>query len=177
MKIKQRNRMAIFNQLFLIKGKHADMVRDLKNKLGNECRNIDIFYISIILGLTQNQHAEINNDMKIEPAKIDPEQMIRYGDEIEFLYRLVMLSDSKYCISSQKRADKAFRYKNDGSCEKDEIHFVETMLGGLEFFYEQVAKDSAGKSDIFNNIYELVDSYNDISEEITEDSLYTIFSE
>lgn len=172
--------MAIFNQLFQIKGKHADMVRDLKNKLGNECRNIDIFYISIVLGLTQNRHAEIDNDVKdekIEPAKIDPEQMIRYDDEIEFLYRLVMLSDTNYCISSQKRADKAFRYKSDGSCEKDEMHFVETMLGGLEFLYEQVAQNSAGKSDIFNNLYELVDSYNDMSEDITEDSLYSIFSE
>lgn len=169
--------MAIFNQLFLIKGKHANMMRELKEKIGNECRNIDIFYISIVLGLTQNRHAEIDSDVKIEPAKIDPEQMIRYGDDIEFLYRLVMLSDTNYCISSQKRADKAFRYKNDGSCEKDEIHFVQTMLGGLEFFYEQVAKNTASTADVFNNIYELVDSYNDMSEEITEDSLYSIFSE
>lgn len=170
--------MAIFNQLFQIKGKHANMLRELKEKLGGiSCRNIDIFYISIILGLTQNRHAEIDNDAKIEPAKIDPEQMNRLDDEIEFLYRLVMLSDTKYCPFAKNRADKAFRYKNDGSCEKDEIHFVQTMLGGLEFFYEQVAKNTASTADVFNNIYELVDSYNDMSEEITEDSLYSIFSE
>ncbi len=170
--------MAIFNQLFQIKGKHANMVRELKDKLGGiSCRNINIFYISIVLGLTQNRHAEIDNDVKIEPAKIDPEQMIRFDDDIEFLFRLVMLSDTNYCISAQKRADKAFRYKDDGSCEKDEIHFVKTMLGGLEFFYEQVAQNTASTADVFNNIYDLVDFYNCLSEEITEDSLYSIFSE
>lgn len=168
--------MAIFNQLFQIKGKHATMMKELKEKIGGDCRNIDIFYISIILGLTQNRHASVDNDTKIEPAKIDPEQMIRYDDNIQFLYRLVMLSDTNYCISAKNRADKAFRYKaNEAAFEKDENHFVSTMLGGLEFFYEQVAENTTGRSDVFENIFSLVDSYNDLTENITEDNLFEVF--
>lgn len=167
--------MAIFNQLFQVKGKHALMMKELKEKIGGECRNIDIFYISIILGLTQNRHAVIDNDTKIEPAKIDPEQMIKYDDEIQFLYRLVMLSDTNYCISAKNRSDKAFRYKPEGSFEKDENYFVSTMLGGLEFLYEQIAANTSGRTDVFENIFSLVDSYNDLTEDITEDSLYEIF--
>lgn len=168
--------MAIFNQLFQIKGKHANMMKELKEKIGGECRNIDIFYISIILGLTQNRHANVDNDTKIEPAKIDPEQMIKYDDNIQFLYRLVMLSDTNYCFSAKSRADKAFRYKaNETTFEKDEKHFVSTMLGGLEFFYEQIVENTSSRPDIFENIFSLVDSYNDLTENITEDALYNVF--
>lgn len=168
--------MAIFNQLFQIKGKHASMMKELKEKIGGECRNIDIFYISIILGLTQSRHANVDNDTKIEPAKIDPEQMIKYDDNIQFLYRLVMLSDTNYCVSAKNRADKAFRYKaNETTFEKDEIHFVSTMLGGLEFFYEQIVENTFSRPDIFENIFSLVDSYNDLTENITEDALYNVF--
>ncbi len=167
--------MAIFNQLFQIKGKHASMMKELKEKIGGDCRNIDIFYISIILGLTQNRHANVDNDTKIEPAKIDPEQMIKYDDNIQFLYRLVMLADTNYCISAKNRADKAFRYKPEESFEKDENHFISTMLGGLEFFYDQIATNVSGRSDIFENIFSLVDSYNDLTENITEDVLYNVF--
>ncbi len=170
--------MAIFNQLFQIKGKHASMMKDLKEKIGGECRNIDIFYISIILGLTQNRHANIDNDTKIEPAKIDPEQMVKYDDNIQFLYRLVMLSDTDYCVSAKNRADKAFRYKSgDSSFEKDENRFVSTMLGGLEFFYEHIVENTSGRADIFENIFSLVDSYNDLTEDITEDALYSVFGQ
>lgn len=170
--------MAIFNQLFQIKGKHASMMKELKEKIGGECRNIDIFYISIILGLTQNRHANIDNDTKIEPAKIDPEQMVKYDDNIQFLYRLVMLSDTDYCVSAKNRADKAFRYKSgDSSFEKDENRFVSTMLGGLEFFYEHIVENTSGRADIFENIFSLVDSYNDLTEDITEDALYSVFGQ
>jgi hypothetical protein len=51
------------------------------------------------------------------------------------------------------------------------------MLGGLEFFYEQIVNGAVSKNDIFSNCFDLVDSYNDRTEWITEDTLYQVFQE
>ncbi len=163
--------MALFNQLYQIKGKHADMVRELKKCLGGDsCRNLDIFYISIVLGLWQNLRTNVDDSPKIEPAKIDSEQMVRYNSDIEYLYELVMLSDTRYCPSPKERANKAFRYKGTDKAERDEEHFTQVMLGGLEFLYDSVAQNTSSPEDVFNNIYDLVEGF-DLANDISEDSL------
>ena len=149
--------MALFNQLYQIKGSHAEKVRKITELLS--CRNIDVFYISIILGLWQNLSANVDNDSKIEPAKIDPEQMIRYGREIEYFYELVMLNDKKGSVSLKERINKAFRIRGTEAAEPDEERFTQIMLGGLDFFYESIVENTNSKEDIFNNICELTQTY------------------
>jgi hypothetical protein len=149
--------MALFNQLYQIKGLHADMVRKITDVTG--CRNIDVFYISLVLGLWQGRSVEPDNESKIEPAKIDPEQMIRYGQDIEYLYELVMMNDKSSSISLKERVDKAFKIKGTDKAEKDEARFTSIMLGGLEFLYNNVIENTTSKEDIFNNICELIQTY------------------
>ena len=143
--------------MYQIKGSHAEKVRKLTELLS--CRNIDVFYISIILGLWQNLSANVDNDSKIEPAKIDPEQMIRYGREIEYFYELVMLNDKKGSVSLKERINKAFRIRGTEAAEPDEERFTQIMLGGLDFFYESIVENTNSKEDIFNNICELTQTY------------------
>lgn len=168
--------MALFRQLFQFKGKHADMVRTLVDKLGGSgnCRNIDIFYISIVMGIWQNKIATIDDDKKIEPAKIDSEQMIRYEDDIIFFYRLVMLSDKKYCLSEKERVDKAFRIIMKPEATDDEKHFVEVMLGGLEFLNEQICLNTITENDRLNKIKNLVELYQEQYGTITAESLRVV---
>ena len=149
--------MALFNQLYQIKGSHADKVRKITEMTG--CRNIDVFYISIVLGLWQRCDAKVDNNSKIEPAKIDPEQMVRYGQDIEYLYELVMLNDKDKVVPLKDRINKAFRNKGTENALRDEERFTEIMLGGLDFFYENVIKDTNSKEDVFNNIFDLVEAY------------------
>lgn len=149
--------MALFNQLYQIKGLHADMVRKITDVMG--CRNIDVFYISLVLGLWQGCSVEPDNESKIEPAKIDPEQMIRYGQDIEYLYELVMMNDKSSSISLKERVDKAFKIKGTDKAEKDEARFTSIMLGGLEFLYNNIIENTTSKEDIFNNICELIQTY------------------
>lgn len=149
--------MSLFNQLYQIKGEHADMVRKIKENL--DCRNIDIFYISIILGLWQGVYAKIDNDSRIEPAKIDPEQMIKYSQDIEYFYELVMLNDRSGSISLKERIEKAFRNKGTEKAIQDEERFTQIMLGGLEFFYRNIVDNANSKEDLFNNICELTQTY------------------
>ena len=159
--------MALFNQLYQIKGKHADMVRKLKEKLG--CRNLDIFFISIVLGMWQQKKVNIDETPEIEPAKIDPEQMVRFNSDIEYFYELMLLSDEKYCPVAKKRVDRAFRYKGTSEGERDESHFTKVMLGGLEYLYENVIENTNSTEDIFNNIYELLEMFNDITADDIEE--------
>jgi len=149
--------MALFNQLYQIKGYHADMVRKITEALG--CRNIDVFYISIVLGLWKELHVKVDNDTKIEPAKIDPEQMIRYGRDIEYFYELVMMNDKSGSTPLKERVDKAFRNKGTEKAVPDEERFTQVMLGGLEFFYKNIVENTNSKEDLFNNICELAQAY------------------
>lgn len=149
--------MALFNQLYQIKGCHADMVRKITEVTG--CRNIDVFYISIVLGLWQECSVMPDNESKIEPAKIDPEQMIRYGQDIEYLYELVMMNDKASSVSLKERVDKAFKIKGTDKAEKDEARFTSIMLGGLEFLYNNIIENTTSKEDVFNNIYGLIETY------------------
>ena len=151
--------MAIFNHTYEIKGKHAELVRKIAAQDKLDCRNIDVFFISAALGIVRNLKADIDLKTKTEPAKIDVEQMARYGDDIEFFYKLLMLTDKKYCSSADERCNKAFRHLGTDKAEKDELYFTRVMLGGLDFLYEQILENTSSKKDVFNNICDFMETF------------------
>lgn len=166
--MKEKKSSTIFMQLFQIKGQHAEMIRNLASTLS--CRNLDIFYLAIVLGLEYKRTASIDLNTEIQPAKIDPEQMIRYNDDIQFFYRMVMLADNDYCPSAQTRMDKAFR-DDIQTKEKDEEHFVKVMLGGLEFLNEKIKIPTLpDKKELFYSLYDMIEKFKDKHPNITEDS-------
>ncbi len=149
---------SIFYKTFLIRGKHANMVRDMTAKL--DCRNVDVFYISIVLGLEYKKSAQEDCDSSIEPAKIDAEQMNRLDEDIQFLYRLTLLADEDYCPSAQKRSDKAFRSDAE-TMVQDQKHFVQVFLGGLEFFHEKIQAKPDDSESVFGDLWKLVENFHD----------------
>ena len=167
--MKRKKNSSIFMQLFQIKGKHAEMIRNLADVLS--CRNLDIFYLAIVLGLEYKRTANIDlNTEKVQPAKIDPEQMIRYNDDIQFFYKMVMLADKDYCPSAQTRMDKAFR-DDIQTKEEDETHFIKVMLGGLEFLNERIKLTTTpDKKGLFYRLYDMIEEFKDKHQNITEDS-------
>lgn len=151
--------MSIFNHTYEIKGRHSDLVRKITASDKLNCRNIDVFFISIALGISRHLKADIDINTKTEPAKIDVEQMVRFQDDIEFFYKLLMLTDKSYCPSPDERCNKAFRYLSTDKAEKDELYFSRVMLGGLEFLYEQIIENTTSKRDIFNNICDFMEIF------------------
>lgn len=168
--MKKKKSSSIFNQLFQIRGKHAKAMRNLTQILS--CRNLDVFYLAIVLGLEYHRRADVDMETKdVEPVKIDAEQMIRYDDDIQFFFRMVLLADADYCPSAQKRMDKAFRDDSE-SREKDERHFVEVMLGGVEYLDEKIGKiQSSDKSALFYSLYEILEVFQEKYAGITEEPL------
>lgn len=150
--------MALFNRTYEIKGKHADMVRKLTSADALNCNNIDIFIMSISLGISRGLKADIDAESKSEYVKILSEQMVNHGDDIEYFYKLLMLTDTKYCPSAEERCNKAFRYIATEQGQRDEAHFTKVLLGGLEFLYEQIIENTSSKNDIFNNICDFVET-------------------
>ena len=153
--------MSLFNHTYEIKGKHAQLVKELTKQDKLNCRNIDIFFMSLALGIKHKKETFADIKSKEEPAKIDSEQMVKYNDDIEFFYKLIMLTDKNYCPSSEERCNKAFRYINTEKAEKDEEHFTKVMLGGLEYLYEQIAENTLSLKDIYNNIKDFDERYDE----------------
>lgn len=152
--------MALFNHTYEIKGKHAEYMRKLQAPEALNCRNIDVLFMSIALGISRGLKADVDDSKKrIEPAKIDSEQMVRFADTIEFFYKLLLLSDKKYCSKTKERCNKAFKTIQTSEAEKDEFHFTRVMLGGLEFLYEQIVENTSSKKDVFNNVCDFVDTF------------------
>ncbi len=150
--------MSFFTKTYEFKGKHAEMVRKLADMGALNCKNIDIFLMSISLGITRNLKADIDNSPSTVTATILSEQMVYHGDEIEYFYKLLMLSDNSYCASAEERCNKAFRYIGTEKAEKDETHFTKVLLGGLEFLYSQILENTSSKNDIFKNICDFVET-------------------
>lgn len=166
--------MALFNHTYEIKGKHAEYVRKLADANVLDCRNIDIVFMSLAIGISESLKAEIDTKTEVESAKIDSEQMVRFNDNFEFYYRLLFLSDESYCPSAEERCNKVFRYIGTEKAEKDELYFTQVMLGGLEKLYFQIAEnlvftkksnvfanktDPFIKKDVFNYISDFLDCY------------------
>ncbi len=167
--MKRKKNSSIFMQLFQIKGRHAEMIRNLADVLS--CRNLDIFYLAIVLGIEYKRSADIDlNTEKVQPAKIDSQQMISHNDDIQFFYRMVMLADKDYCPSAQARMDKAFR-DDIQTKDDDEKHFIKVMLGGLEFLNEKIKLTTTpDKKGLFYYLYDMIEEFKNKHPNITEDS-------
>ncbi len=150
--------MSFFNRTFEFKGKHAEMVRKLTDSEALNCNNIDIFILSLSLGITKGLKADPETDSKLETAKVLSEQMVNYIDDIQYFYKLLMLTDKNYCSSAEERCNKAFRYIETDKAEKDEKYFTKVLIGGLEYLYEQIIENTTSKNDIFKNICDFVET-------------------
>lgn len=150
--------MSFFTKTFEFKGKHAEMVRTLADVNALNCKNVEVFLMSISLGIARNLKSKIDNSSTNVQATILAEQMVGHSDNIEYFYKLLMLSDETYCPSAEERCNKAFRYLGTDEAERDEKHFTEVLLGGLEFLYSQIMENTTSKNDIFKNICDFVET-------------------
>lgn len=150
--------MSLFNQTMEIKGKYAELVRTLASEKYLNCRNVDILLMGIAVGISKKLKADPDTSTKTEPAKIDVEQIFKNRDDIEYFYKLLMLTDSKYCSSPKERCNKAFRYIETDKGINDELYFMKVLFGGIEFLHEQIVENTSNKNDIFNNIIDFVET-------------------
>ena len=130
----------LFSKQIVITGKHAQYMRALVNpfdtnlKQGFFKRFLDVYLIAPIIGKLYNRKAEADNS----------------------------IADDANDEELEERCNRAFRYdKNMDKRQYGDKIFNEYVLGGIEFLYEKLIGESTSTDELIENVYTLVDSFND----------------
>lgn len=98
----------MFDSDFTLNGKHATIVKHFVKTAGLFPTNVEVYKCAVVFGLLYNTTAPVDKD-SADDTDIPASVLINHHDELMFLYRLVMLLDTKSELSDAERADKAFR--------------------------------------------------------------------
>lgn len=159
----------MFENDYVFKGKHANIVTRLTTEIDNETkfklfdRNVDVLIIAPIIGFLYGRTAQKDESAQTDNVKkINYQQMSNESDNLKFNYQLIMLLHDKEKISIEQRLNRAFRYTKD-SPEIAECYkiYEQYILGGIEILGEKLLVDATSVDDYINNIYNFIDDYND----------------
>lgn len=167
-----------FNTDYLFKGKYAQYVKDLtepisiskdeSSKIFN--RNLDVLVLAPIIGflnkrLVDDEKDSLNNSLKVT---INFSQLSTERNKLLAIYRAIMLEDIEYEKKYEKRVEKAFKFIDFPSDEKDLEHFEKYILGGVEVLHEQIIGNSRTAEDYILNLVTFVSEFQFANTEIDE---------
>ena len=155
----------MFDKQYRFTGTHAEKVNTLtavfdetaKAKLFD--RNLDVYINAPIVGFLHKRKGIKNTSSDIADQNIFPEQMINNAELLKYLFRLILILDSEYEPSEEKRMDKAFKHL--GEDEEDLALFDAYVLGGVEVFYEKLIEGSSDPAEYVNRMYDFVEEFHD----------------
>jgi hypothetical protein len=123
-------------------------------------RNFDIYLIAPIVGFMYGRHAEIDVSDNIK-TDIFTEILINNKENLMYNYRLIMLLDDEYESDFNERINKAFKYYSSEKSVDDEKRYNAYVLGGVDFIYEKIIKNSITIDDCLNHLYDFIEDFND----------------
>lgn len=85
--------------------------------------------------------------------------MINNSELLKYLLRLILILDSDYEPSEEKRMDKAFKHL--GEDDGDLALFDAYVLGGVEVFYEKLIEGASEPTEYVNRMYDFVEEFHD----------------
>lgn len=85
---------------------------------------------------------------------------------IHFIYKLIMLADSKHEGFPEERIKKAFLNIDTEQAKPDEDLFLKYLLGGVEVLYEKLIQKSA---DDIDNLSKLIEELTISDDSIVDD--------
>lgn len=151
-----------------ITGKHAYYMKVLSDRDNNSerlfNRYIDVFMNAAIIGFIYGEKEDIDkdSDYKDETARIFYDVINREKQNLEFIYRIIMLLDDTKKLSKEERIERAF--KDDvysDRKEKKEANlelFYSYVRGGISFLYDKL--NGINIDDRITNIKEFVEDFN-----------------
>ena len=155
----------MFDNNILIKGKHATYVKFLsektkllgegtsKNGAGVFKRFVDTLLIAPIFGVMKNMRADEDKSSD-DRANILAEQIIKEKNNLEFVFKLVMLNDNTKGYNADEKINWIFRENGDFEL------FMQYVRGGLEYLYEYFTDGASTKDDYYEKIITLLDDIN-----------------
>lgn len=149
----------LFENEIEFNGKHARMVRFLKEEIGVFATFREAYVLSAAVGFLNKAKETSYNGEKIQPASIFKGDLSARKLDLKFLYRVMMLAEDVDSFTIDDYMNKAFR---DDSDEGDPEKFKNNMAtfnsyacGGLEYLYKKF-ENLSRTDDVVNALYDFV---------------------
>lgn len=158
-----KGELQMFDKDITIYGRHATRMKTLSatfDEDGNAffARNLDVYLVAPVVGYFYDRKAERDRESS-DTASILLSQISREVDNLQFVYRLIMMSDKKNEPNLEERVNKAFRYFGNQEATADEELFHKYLLGGIDKIYEQLIEPNKGTQDFLVNLYNFMDDF------------------
>lgn len=159
----------MFDKPYILKGKHATYIRFLSAQTKNNDKNakgafviktaVQIYAIAPLIGLAYKIMVSEDRESNDEYT-IFGDAVINHQKELDFAYRLVMLTDNSTGLTDDEKISRAF--KEDEEIDKLSSNlelFHQYMRGGIEWLYEQFTDGATTKENYLEKICEVVHLY------------------
>ncbi len=148
-----------------IRGKYATYLKYLSQKTEKNDRKekvagvfermIDVYMTAAIVGVNYGLKREDENTTS-DTVKIFADAVNREQDNLEAIFRIVMLVDNSTGLNPDEKINRAF--KNPDTPENLKL-FNSYVRGGIEWLYEQFTTGATTRDEYIAKIYEIVDSF------------------
>lgn len=157
----------MFENKIIITGRHGHHIKFLKDEALIFSRYIDVYMCGAVFGLLYGEQAEPDkskDDEETYKATIMEGVLASEHDNLELLYRLVMLLDeTESLVSKDERLNRAFRDDADANT-KDKLDknvklFNSYVLGGIDKMYKMFTEECTSSEDYMRKMFEVVSEF------------------
>ena len=155
----------MFTSDIYIRGKYATYLKYLSQKTEKNDRKekvagvfermIDVYMTAAIVGVNYGLKREDENTTP-DTVKIFADAVNREQDNLEAIFRIVMLVDNTTGLNPDEKINRAF--KNPDTPENLKL-FNSYVRGGIEWLYEQFTTSATTRDEYIAKIYEIVDNF------------------
>lgn len=185
--------MIDFNKPVRFRGIHAAYAQYLSTERGQPrlggvnifSRIMDAYMISILVGLKYNRVASVDDsevyakdifgnhneygDKKISSSDINSETIHASQILLNYIYRIVMLSENVRMLNSEEKIANAFKSENNPAKIEANLELMNSFArGGLEVLYERFQGISNDEYEILRIQIELFDDLGCVDEMLYE---------
>jgi hypothetical protein len=153
-------------QEFRFRGRHAEEVQFLCTERGQKRDNsvnlfrrvIDVYMVAAIMGLRYGRKENVDDSNMSASSTVPQSAMNTESQNLDFLYRLILLLDRSEGLSEEERIDRAFKSDTDKrAVEKNMELFNSYVRGGVDVLYEQFSKDADSIGDLMIDYLNFID--------------------
>ncbi len=159
----------MFDKPYMIKGKHATYARFLSattarldkgaKVAGIFGTTVEMYVVAPLIGAAYNRRVDEDNSSS-DSYTIFGDAIIKQQENLDAVYRLIMLVDDSQKLSNDEKIARAFKEDEipDKVSQNLEL-FHQYMRGGIEWLYEQTTDGATTKEDYLAKIDEIVNQY------------------
>ena len=153
----------MFNKNIKVLGKHSYYMDELKNK-NFFSRHLDVYIHAALIGFQYNRKAlpDKSSEYASQDRTIFLEQILNEVNNLDFIFRLIILMENSDNLSLDERVTRAFRDDSISSSEQHNqnlLTFNSYVLGGMEVLYEKIIVQGTTELDYIKNSIDFMKEY------------------